>query len=160
MWAAGGVRPPWRRCVPSAQLDPIARTYTEVGIRSGVSQYQPGVCNIGPAEIARRRTSGHLAALASVALLSALVAAHAPRRWRLLVVLPAAASASGYIQAQSKFCAGFGSRGQFNFGLLGQEQEVEDPEARALDVARSRRMGLQSLGIGVAVGGAALVLPV
>ena len=29
--------------------------------------YQPGVCNIGPAEIARRRRAGHIGLIAAVA---------------------------------------------------------------------------------------------
>ena len=124
-----------------------------------MSQYEPGVCNIGPAEIARRRNSGHVAALASAALLSVLVGTRAPRGWRLLVALPAATSASGYLQARSHFCAGFGSRGLFNFGALGEEQEVADPEARALDAATSRRIGIQSAAVGLAVGAASLALP-
>ena len=36
--------------------------------------YQPGVCNIGPAEIARRRRAGHTGLLATVALFAILVA--------------------------------------------------------------------------------------
>ena len=51
--------------------------------------------------------------------LAGLVAIGAPPLTRLLVALPAAASASGYLQAWFKFCAGFGSRGIFNFGDLG-----------------------------------------
>ncbi len=94
-----------------------------------------------------------------MALLSVLVGTRAPRGWRLLVALPAMTSASGYIQARKHFCAGFGSRGVFNFGPLGLSQEVTDPEARALDAAASRRIGLQSAGIGLAVAGVALVLP-
>lgn len=124
-----------------------------------MSEYQPGVCNIGPAEIARRRRAGHGGALAAAALLSVLTLTRAPRSSRLLVALPAAVSASGYIQARSHFCAGFGSRGVFNFGSLGQTSEVVDPEARAIDAARSRRIGLQSAAIGLAVAGAAVALP-
>ena len=36
--------------------------------------YRPGVCNIGPAEIARRRRAGHVGALATVGLLAVLAA--------------------------------------------------------------------------------------
>ena len=81
-------------------------------IHLDVSSYQPGVCNIGPAEIARRRRSGHVGVLASVVLLVLLVAIDAPPLARLLVALPAAGAASGYLQAWFHFCAGFGSRGR------------------------------------------------
>src|SRR6187402_3761141 len=57
--------------------------------------YQPGVCNIGPAEIARRRRAGHIGLIAAVALFAVLVAVGAPPIARLLVAIPAIISASG-----------------------------------------------------------------
>ena len=41
-------------------------------------EYQPGTCDIGPAEIARRRRTGHVGVLASIGLLAALLALDAP----------------------------------------------------------------------------------
>ena len=122
-------------------------------------EYQPGVCNIGPAEIARRRRAGHVGLLVTVAAFAALVAIDAPPLARLILVLPAAAAASGYLQAWLKFCAGFGSRGIFNFGPVGDTQQVVDEEARARDRARAKRIGLASLAIGVAVGVVAALIP-
>ena len=121
-------------------------------------EYMPGVCNIGPAEIARRRQAGHVGLLVTVAALAVLVAIDAPPLARLILVLPAAAAASGYLQAWLKFCAGFGSRGIFNFGPVGDTQQVVDEEARARDRARAKRIGLASLAIGVAVGALAAVI--
>jgi hypothetical protein len=121
--------------------------------------YQPGICNIGPAEIARRRRAGHFAVLLTVILLAVLVAMSAPAFARLLVALPAAGAASGYLQAALKFCAGFGSRGLFNFGPVGPTEQALDPADRARDRARARQIGLASLAIGVAVGIFAALLP-
>lgn len=121
--------------------------------------YQPGVCNIGPEEIARRRRAGHVGLLVTLAVLAVLVAINAPPLARLIAILPAAGSASGYLQAWLKFCAGFGSRGIFNFGVLGESTEVGDPEARARDRRRSRQIGVASLGIGIVVGIIAVLLP-
>jgi hypothetical protein len=123
------------------------------------SAYQPGICNIGPAEIARRRRVGHVGLLATLVLFIVLVAIDAPSLARLLVALPAAAAASGYLQAWLKFCAGFGSRGIFNFGPVGQTEHAPDASDRARDRARARQIGLASLGIGVLVGVAAVLLP-
>src|SRR3982751_5981491 len=81
--------------------------------------YVPGVCNIGPAEIASRRRSGHVGMLAAVGLLLVLVAIAAPPIARLLIALPVAVGASGYLQARLRFCAGFGAAGVFNFGERG-----------------------------------------
>jgi hypothetical protein len=122
--------------------------------------YQPGVCNIGPEEIARRRRAGHVGLLVTLAVLAVLVAVHAPPLARLIAILPAAGSASGYLQAWLKFCAGFGSRGIFNFGRLGETTAVDDADARARDRRRSRQIGLASLGIGIVVGIVAVLLPV
>jgi hypothetical protein len=122
-------------------------------------EYQPGVCNIGPAEIVRRRRAGHVGLLVTVAVFAALVAIGAPPLARLILVLPAAAAASGYLQAWLKFCAGFASRGIFNFGPVGDTQQVVDEDARARDRARANRIGLASLAIGVAVGILASVIP-
>jgi hypothetical protein len=122
-------------------------------------EYRPGVCNIGPAEIARRRRAGHLGLLITIAAFAAMMAIDAPQLARLILVLPAAAAASGYLQAWLKFCAGFGSRGIFNFGPVGDTQQVVDEDARARDRARANRIGLASLAIGVAVGVLAAVIP-
>jgi hypothetical protein len=125
-----------------------------------VVDYSPGVCNIGPAEIARRRMAGHLGLLVSVAGLAALVATGAPHWTRLILVLPAGASASGYLQAWFHFCAGFGSRGVYNFGPVGSVSQVAAPEARARDRAKSIRIGVASLAIGVVVAIVAALLPI
>lgn len=68
--------------------------------------------------------------------------------------------ASGYLQARLEFCAGFGSRGVFNFGDLGSVQDIADPDARRRDRARSGQIALASLAIGVLVGVGATILPV
>src|SRR5687767_11046609 len=88
------------------------------------AEYQPGVCNIGPAEIARRRRAGHTGVIAAIALFAALVVIGAPDWMRFLVAIPAIGAASGYLQARLRFCAGFGSMGVFNFGELGNTERV------------------------------------
>jgi hypothetical protein len=122
--------------------------------------YRPGVCNIGPAEIAARRRSGHVGVIASIVLFAILVAIGAPPLARLLIAIPAAIGASGYLQARAKFCAGFGSRGVFNFGDLGTTERVEDAEARSLDRRRATQLGLSAFAIGIAVAIVAVLLPV
>ena len=123
------------------------------------SGYRPGVCNIGPKEIARRRRAGHVGLLATLAALAVLLVMDAPPVARFLLAIPAAGAASGYLQARLKFCAGFGTRGVFNFGRLGQTQQVADVEARARDRAMATRIGLASVAIGVVVGVVAAILP-
>ncbi len=122
--------------------------------------YQPGVCNIGPAEIARRRRFGHAGLIVSIVLFAALVAIGPPHWTRLALVLTAGGSASGYLQAWFHFCAGFGSQGVYNFGPTGTVRQVADADARASDRRRSLEIGIASLAIGVILGAAATLLPV
>jgi hypothetical protein len=123
-------------------------------------QYEPGVCNIGPEEIARRRRAGHTGLIASVALFAVLLALAAPHWTRLFLILTGAVSASGYLQAAFHFCAGFGSKGVYNFGAVGTVHEITDLAAKARDRARSMQIGIASLAIGVAVGIVAFLLPI
>lgn len=123
--------------------------------------YQPGVCNIGPAEIAARRRTGHVGVIATVTLLVLLVVLDAPAIWRLVLFLPAAVGASGYLQAAMHFCAGFGWQGVFNFGdELRRTQSVEDAAARAADRRKALQISALSGVVGVAVVAIALLLPV
>ena len=123
-------------------------------------EYQPGVCNIGPAEIARRRRAGHVGLIATVVLFAILVAIGAPPLARLLLIVPAAISASGYLQAYLKFCAGFGAKGVFNFDDVGTTDKVVDAASRALDRAKASRISIASFAIALAVAVVAILLPV
>jgi hypothetical protein len=116
-------------------------------------EYVAGVCNIGPAETARRRRVGEQAALAALGLLILLRAVRAPRAWRLLVFFPAAGSAVGYLQAARHFCAAYGWRGVWNFGALGSTTAVEEAAARAEDRRQARQIAGQAgaIGLGVAL---------
>jgi hypothetical protein len=122
--------------------------------------YQPGVCNIGPAEIARRRRAGHIGLIAAVALLAILVAIGAPPITRLLVAIPAIISASGYLQAYLKFCAGFGAAGVYNFDELGAVDKVADAGSKALDRTKASKISAASFAIGALVAIVAVLLPI
>jgi hypothetical protein len=123
-----------------------------------VDQYVPGSCNIGPAEIARRRRVGHAGLIATVALAAILLALDAAPAWRLALALPASLAAAGYLQAWLRFCADFGWRGVYNFGALGSEERVAAEEARAQDRRRALLVGAASGAIGLAVALLALLL--
>jgi hypothetical protein len=125
-----------------------------------VLAYEPGVCNIGPAEIARRRRAGHVGLIASVAMFAVLLAVGAPHWFRLALVVTAGVSASGYLQAWLHFCAAFGSAGVYNLGPLGTAEQVADPRAHSLDRRRSLQIGLASLLLGLLVAVGAALLPI
>jgi hypothetical protein len=124
------------------------------------SEYQAGVCNIGPEEISRRRRAGHFGVAVTLGMLLGLVALGAPPVFRLVLVLPAAAAASGYLQAWLKFCAGFGRLGVYNFGRLGSTAKVVEEAARAADRRRANQIGLASGIIGLAVAVVGVFLPI
>jgi hypothetical protein len=98
--------------------------------------------------------------IAAVVLFAVLVAIGAPSIARLLVALPVAVAASGYLQAYFKFCAGFGSRGVFNFADVGETHQVVDAEARRRDRVRATQIGAAAGVIGLLVGIVAVILPI
>ena len=71
--------------------------------------------------------------------------------WRLLLFLPAIASASGFLQAHFRFCAGFSRTGVFDFGAVGDSHEVTDEDARAKDRRRGSQISLYAAIIGATV---------
>lgn len=69
---------------------------------SFMSHGETSIANIGPRQ-RRRRLIGGSVALGVAALLSAwLIAGDAPRWWRLLLVVPLFAAASGILQYREK----------------------------------------------------------
>lgn len=114
--------------------------------------YVPGVCNIGPAEIRRRRRAGWVALALGAALLGLLIVVGADRIWYLGLLVPATMAASGFFQAWFRFCAGFGMSALFNFGELGQTSAVHNAVARAKDRRKARTIFAYSVLVGVAAG--------
>lgn len=95
--------------------------------------YRAGSCNIGPAEIARRRRLGLLELGAAALLAGGLLVIGAPP-WTRLAVWPLLAGAFTTLeQVRRRFCVAFGLAGMRNFGPLGHPERVEDAEARAAD---------------------------
>lgn len=125
---------------------------------TNATQYVPGVCNIGPEEIARRRRGGWIALAFTAAVLVALVWADVSPWWRLVLFLPATAAASGFLQARFRFCSGFSRLGVFNFGSLGETHEVTDEESRAKDRRRGNQITMYAAVIGAAFTAATVLI--
>lgn len=113
--------------------------------------YTPGVCNIGPEEIARRRNVGWIGFLVAAVLFALLYWTRVDAWWRLFIFFPALLSASGFLQAYFHFCAGFAKRGVFNFGPLGKTQTITDEASKAKDRSRGNKIMLYAALIGAAV---------
>jgi hypothetical protein len=126
----------------------------------GPAGYRAGACNIGPAEISARRRSGHLGVIATLGALVLLVAVDAPTWTRLVLFVPAAIGAAGYLQAAMRFCAAFGWAGVFNFSdRIRSTSSVIEAEARAADRRKAVQIGALSGLAGVVVALGAMALP-
>lgn len=121
--------------------------------------YRPGECNIGTAEIARRRRSAWAATLATLVLWAILLAAGVPHLSRFVVAVPAAAAGVTWLQVRERFCVAFGSAGVFNFGSLGPVQAVGDEADRRADRRKAASMIVRGLAAGLLVGVVAVLVP-
>ena len=115
--------------------------------------YRPGACNIGPAEIARRRRSGYVGVGAAVALAVGLVIVDAAPVLRLAVGAPLFVGLLGFAQAHLRFCVAFATMGVRNLGALGGESKVADAAAHRADL---RRAALITAGCAVAAAAVAI----
>lgn len=115
------------------------------------SEYIPGVCNIGPEEINRRRNFGWITLVISLALLAALIWLSANPWWRLFVFFPVTLSSFGFLQAHFEFCAGFARNGSFNFGQLGSKHQITNNTSKSKDRKQGNRITLSAVLIGVIV---------
>jgi hypothetical protein len=115
------------------------------------NQYIPGVCNIGPSEIKKRKQAGWTGLIATAIFWAAFIWFDVPAIWRLILALPAMMSAAGFLQAYMHFCAYFGFASLFNFGNAGKTDSVSQAEFRAKDRRKAWQIVIYSILIGLAV---------
>ena len=110
-----------------------------------MSDYVPGVCNIGGREILRRRAVG-IAALvfALISGYTLYAAENLTRSARWGIFFPLFVSAIGFIQARNKFCLAYGLAGTFNFGKIGDMERVFDLESKKTDRRKAMSILVQS----------------
>lgn len=124
------------------------------------NEYIPGVCNIGPAERRRRRMGGVAGTIATIIILVGLLFIGGPIWWRLILIIPAAGAATGFLQDAMHFCAGFGMKGVFNvINSAGVTNDVDLEEFRLKDKRKAQQIVLYSVLIGFAFAGLSLLLP-
>lgn len=123
--------------------------------------YVPGVCNIGPWEVRRRRLFGVLGIAAGVALFAAMTVKGAPQLARLVLLFPFWGGAFSWLQARRRFCAAFAMEGITNFGEgEASRRRVTDEAAHRADMQATLRMTRDSLVVGLAITAVAVVLPI
>ncbi|MFA5932410.1 MAG: hypothetical protein WC793_03490 [Candidatus Paceibacterota bacterium] len=115
------------------------------------NKYIPGVCNIGPAEINKRKQAGWIGLIATIALWVIFIWFDIPSIWRPTLFLPAMMSATGFLQAYMHFCAYFGFASLFNFGDVGKTDSVFQAELRAKDKRKAWQIIIYAVLIGIAI---------
>jgi hypothetical protein len=124
------------------------------------TEYIPGVCNIGRAEVRQRKVIGWIGLAATVVAWIACVVLKVSPLWRLALFIPASIAATGFLQAAWHFCATFGVLGVSNFGPnVGKTDTVEQAEFRRQDRRTALKIIALSLVAGIAVAAAAYLLP-
>jgi hypothetical protein len=113
--------------------------------------------NIGPRERQRRLIGGFVFLSVAVCVGVAVVAFNAPRPWRLLIFLPAWASAIGFFQVRAKTCVALAARGLKNMDA--GDEEITNPRELAQVRAQSRRVHILSVAAGAIVAAVLFLLP-
>lgn len=116
-------------------------------------------CNIGPAEVGRRRRSAITASVFFAVVVVAALVLQVPPAWRLLLWPLASAVAVTWLQVVRRFCVAFAALGIQNFGRLGDQVSVESA-ILAEDRRRALRMILEGAAIGLGVTLLVVVIPV
>jgi len=122
------------------------------------SQYQPGVCNIGGAEVKRRKRVAQLGAIFFILFAIYAVVNNISSSASAVAFFPAMLAAVGYVQARKKFCFAFGLMGTFNFFELGKISKVAAPADIAADRKQALSIIFQSLALAVGATGLLLLI--
>lgn len=124
-----------------------------------VSEYIPGTCNIGKAEIRQRQIVALIGLALSVSALIGFISTKASPSIRLGIFLPLTIFSVGYVQSRKKFCLAFGFMGTFNFARLGKMSKVVDKASLSADRKTAAIILLQSLGLAAILTFAVYLLP-
>ena len=104
------------------------------------NEYIPGTCNIGPAEMKRRKGAAIFSLFLTIVVAVLILVLAEEKLWRLIIFIPVSAFAVNFQQVYYSFCVNFGLRGIFNFGNLHQHDTVEQAEYRKKDRQKAIRM--------------------
>src|ERR1700722_9716001 len=114
--------------------------------------YTPGVCNLSDAEARRRNVAGWIGLVVTLALAAYFFSAHSPDALRIIIFIPAAFGAMGFLQGLMHFCVNFGMRGVFNTtSEVGKTDTVAQAEYRKQDKAKARCIIAYSIAIGILI---------
>jgi len=123
------------------------------------TEYIPGTCNIGKAEIRQRQVVALIGLFLSVSSLIGFISTHASANVRLGIFLPLTIFSIGWVQSRKQFCLAFGFMGTFNFARIGKMSKVVDKASLAADRKTAAIILLQSLALSAALTAVVYFLP-
>lgn len=111
-------------------------------------EYQPGKCNIGEAEKRRRYALGLVASVATLVLITWVLATDGPMWLLAFSAVPLFGAAEGYFQGRLDFCTGFAALGVYDVSDEGGDRrKVPTEENERADRRRARRIHVYSAAI-------------
>lgn len=111
-----------------------------------MTQYQPGVCNIGRSEQRKRYGLGLLGSALTITISLMVFIEVLPHSATFAVFIASFMSFEGLFQGYLNFCAGFATKGIYDISSSGGErEEVEDEEARKKDKVKALQIHIYSL---------------
>ena len=116
-----------------------------------LSNYQPGVCNIGKNEINKRYLFGLVGFIFAIALAALLLYYQIFIPLSLAILFfPFMAGYEGFFQGKMKFCAGFASRGIYNFyGTVEEKGKVENESDHHADMQQAIKIHMYSIFLSI-----------
>lgn len=108
-------------------------------------EYQAGLCNIGPAEIKKRKNYFYLSLVGTIIFVLFLILAPISQTWLLLAFFPFFATMVNYLQVRNKFCVAFGYLSVVNFGDKSNRQRITNTDNHKADLKKIQLMFLQSI---------------
>lgn len=110
-----------------------------------MSEYISGACNIGPAEIKRRKQGAVIGGIAFTLTALLFVSTDATTSTRLIVFIPALLFTVGLIQSRRKFCVAYGFLGVFSLEKLGATTKISINQDLKADRKYAIKLLLQSV---------------
>lgn len=124
------------------------------------TNYIPGMCNINPAEIKRRRQSGYFGLAVAATGLGIFLYLQASWPYFLVLFIPLFVGALGLLQARSKFCVAFASAGKQHADNESDIASITDTEAKRIDQLKARTIYLKALVISLPITAVLCIIPV
>ncbi|MFT4931143.1 MAG: hypothetical protein ACI91T_001018 [Natronomonas sp.] len=117
-----------------------------------MTEYQPGVCNIGADEQRKRQFAGAAGFLVAIAYVLAVVLADLPTNYLLVTFVFLFGGFIGYFQARFRFCVAFAALARYDLsGSGGGTGTISEEEALRRDRRQAVKITLYAAGAAAAV---------